>query len=224
LTSDTDGSDNKQFPHWDDIYNTNEEQIQRLPWYNKNLDVDLAEELNKRGIRKGRFLDVGTGPATQAIRLCETTDFEITATDLSKSAIERAIMQLQNNNNNRDCCRRIKFMVDDILNSKLQTATFDFIFDRGCFHVIAPSDRIRYIHQVRRILSDDGIFFLKTFSKSEPMQEGPYKFSPMDIHALFDQDFVVESFKETVYQGTLQILPRALFTVLKKRNRRTNDA
>jgi hypothetical protein len=39
-----------------------------MPWYNKNLDSDLEEELEKRKITKGRILDLGTGPATQAVQ------------------------------------------------------------------------------------------------------------------------------------------------------------
>ena len=40
-----------------------------MPWYNENLDSDLEEELDHREITNGKFLDLGTGPATQAIGL-----------------------------------------------------------------------------------------------------------------------------------------------------------
>lgn len=40
-----------------------------MPWYNENLDSDLEEEFERRKVSKGRFLDLGTGPATQAIQL-----------------------------------------------------------------------------------------------------------------------------------------------------------
>jgi hypothetical protein len=40
-----------------------------MPWYNENLDYDLENELDQRKITKGKFLDLGTGPATQAIWL-----------------------------------------------------------------------------------------------------------------------------------------------------------
>lgn len=218
-TSDDNNGD-RNFPHWNNLYNADEEQVRNLPWYNKELDDDLAEELNKRGIIEGRLLDLGTGPATQALVLHKLGNFEITATDISKNAIERARKKFLSENTNSS---RIKFMVDDILNSKLESAVFDYIFDRGCFHVIAPSDRERYVFQVNRILSDCGILFLKTFSKSEPREEGPYKFSPEDIRAIFGKNFVVEISKETVYQGTLKVLPKALFSVLRKRNKQRMD-
>jgi hypothetical protein len=54
------------------------------------------------------------------------------------------------------------------------------------------------------------------FSTKEPRQEGPYKFSENEIRQLFGNDFVIISVKETVYQGTLDPLPRALFVVMSK--------
>ena len=158
-------------------------------------------------ITKGRFLDVGTGPATQAIELSKL-GFQVTATDISENAINRA------NRMSKD----LEFMVDDILESKLKEDSFDYIFNRGCFHVLEPSSRQRYVNQVSRFLSDGGLLFLKTFSTKEPSRgSGPYRFSIDEIDSIFSDRFVRESFKETVYQGTLDILPKALFVVLRKK-------
>ena len=59
--------------------------------------------------------------------------------------------------------------------------------------------------------------FLKCFSIKEPMTEGPYKFSAEDISSLFTRYFIISKIKETVYQGTLETWPRALFVVMKKK-------
>lgn len=42
-----------------------------MPWYNEKLDADLENEMKLRKITKGRFLDLGTGPGTQAIQLAK---------------------------------------------------------------------------------------------------------------------------------------------------------
>jgi hypothetical protein len=84
--------------------------------------------------------------------------------------------------------------------------------------VLEPSSRQRYVNQVSRLLRDGGLLFLKTFSTKEPLGGGgPYRFSIDEIDSLFSDRFVRESFKETVYQGTLDILPKALFVVLRKK-------
>ena len=201
-------NERKDFPHWDSLYATTS-AVESLPWYNRELDADLKGELEKRMIRKGRFLDIGTGPATQAAALF-SMGFEVTGTDISHNAIERARKLLPEG---------IRLVEDDILNSKLGKGQFDYAFDRGCFHVLSPSDRPRYVAQMMRLLDDEsGILFLKTFSSREPRQEGPYKFSPDEIRKIFGDNFVMKSYSETVYQGTLNPLPRALFMVLTKSN------
>ena len=58
---------NRSFPHWNDLY-ANETSVGSLPWYNKDLDNDLKEHLRTMNITKGRFLDLGTGPASQRMQ------------------------------------------------------------------------------------------------------------------------------------------------------------
>jgi methylase of polypeptide subunit release factors len=82
------GFNSRSFPHWDNLY-ANEASVGSLPWYNKNLDEDLREQLQRINITKGKFLDLGTGPATQAIELSKL-GFQVTATDISENAMIRA--------------------------------------------------------------------------------------------------------------------------------------
>jgi SAM-dependent methyltransferase len=104
--------------------------------------------------------------------------------------------------------KNVNFIVDDILNTKFESNEFDYVFDRGCFHVLVPRDRKEYINKIKQILKDNGILFLKCFSDKEPMQEGPYKFSQDEIRALFSESF------SSVYQGTLDPFPKAFFVVM----------
>jgi SAM-dependent methyltransferase len=203
------GFNNRSFPHWNNLY-ANEASVGSLPWYNKDLDDDLREYLSTMKITKGRFLDLGTGPATQAIELSKL-GFQVTATDISENAIARA----------KRMSNGIEFIVDDIHGSKLKDNSFDCIFDRGCFHVLEPSSRQRYVNQVNRLLRAGGLLFLKTFSTKEPSRGGggPYRFSIDEIDSIFSDRFTIHSFNETVYQGTLDILPKALFVVLRKKLR-----
>jgi SAM-dependent methyltransferase len=196
------------FPHWETLYRT--QKVETMPWYNENFDSDLEKELDERKIINNhhKFLDLGTGPATQAIWLAKR-GFNVTGSDLSESAINRARKIYAKEKN-------VNFIVDDILNSKLKDNEFEYIFDRGCFHVLLPADRQKYISKIKQILKKEhkGILFLKCFSDKEPRQEGPYKFSPDGIKGLFGESFRIDSIKETVYQGTLDPFPKALFVVM----------
>jgi SAM-dependent methyltransferase len=201
----------KDFPEWDTLYKS--QRVETMPWYNENFDFDLEKELDERKITNNtnndniKFLDLGTGPATQDIWLAKR-GFKVIGSDLSEAAINRASKTYANEGN-------VNFIVDDILNSKLRGNDFDYTFDRGCFHVLLPADRQRYIIKIKQILKkDNGILFLKCFSDKEPKQEGPYKFSADEIRDLFGESFRIDSIKETVYQGTLDPFPKALFVVM----------
>ena len=206
----------KDFPDWENLYKS--QRVETMPWYNENFDFDLEKELDERKIiiinnnsdDSKTFLDLGTGPATQAIWLAKR-GFKVIGSDLSEAAINRARKVYANEEN-------VNFIVDDILNSKFKDNEFDYIFDRGCFHVLLPADRQKYIRKIKQILKkDNGILFLKCFSDKEPRQEGPYKFSAEQIRDLFGESFRIDSIKETVYQGTLDPFPKALFVVMINR-------
>jgi ubiquinone/menaquinone biosynthesis C-methylase UbiE len=199
----------KDFPDWNNLYSN--QKVETMPWYNEQLDSDLEEELERRKVSKGRILDLGTGPATQAIQLAKR-GLEVTGSDVSEAAINRAKDVYGHKNKNME----ISFILDDILKSKMEDKMFDYVFDRGCFHVLPIEKRPVYIREIKRILDDKGVLFLKCFSIKEPRQEGPYKFSENEIRQLFGNGFVIISVKDTVYQGTLNPLPRALFVVMSK--------
>jgi SAM-dependent methyltransferase len=134
----------KDFPDWNNLYNT--QNVESMPWYNENLDSDLDEELERRKISKGRILDLGTGPATQAIQLAKR-GLEVIGSDISEAAINKARELYVNNNNNSNKDMEISFIVDDILNSKIKDKMFDYVFDRGCFHVLPIDKRLVYIKE-----------------------------------------------------------------------------
>ncbi len=198
-------SDNiKKILDWDVYYKQN--KVETMPWYEKNLDLDMVDEI--RFLEKGIFLDLGTGPGTQAIELAKK-GFKVTGSDVSSSAIEKAKVPTSN----------VNFVIDNILNSKFESESFDYILDRGCFHVLSSDERITYLNQIKRILKKNGIIFLKCMSKNEkniPDDKGPHKFYKEEITNYFENDFDIKKSKDTVYYGTLDPLPKALFFVMKK--------
>ena len=194
----------KEFPDWDVYYKQN--NIETMPWYEKNLDLDMVEEIEF--LEKGEFLDLGTGPGTQAIELAKK-GFKVTGSDVSPSAIEKAKLSASN----------VNFVIDDILNSEFESESFDYILDRGCFHVLSVDERETYLSQIKRILKKNGMIFLKCMSKNEkniPEDKGPHKFYKEEIINYFENDFDIKKNKDTVYYGTLKPLPKALFFVMKK--------
>jgi ubiquinone/menaquinone biosynthesis C-methylase UbiE len=205
---------NRKLPTWDDYYKN--EKIEKMPWYNEKLDFDLEDELIARQLNNGIFLDLGTGPGTQAIELAKK-GFVVIGSDIAETVIKRNKSMYENKYQN------IRFVVDNILESDFKDNYFDYIFDRGCFHVFSEEDRPKYYNQIKRILKQKGILFLKCFSIDEPMKDGPYRFSHNDIHNIFSKNFQINKIKKTVYQGTLDPLPKALFSVMKLIKNKNNN-
>lgn len=79
-------STNRKLPTWDDYYKN--EKIEAMPWYNEKLDFDLEEKLNVMQVYNGTFLDLGTGPGTQAMQLARK-GFNVMGSDISETIIKR---------------------------------------------------------------------------------------------------------------------------------------
>ena len=195
-----------EFPHWEELYQ--QQEIESMPWFNPELDDDLGNALEELELRTGSALDLGTGPGTQAMHLARR-GFTVTATDISEAAIRLASERAQKEG------LEITWEQDDILDTRLDQQ-FDLIFDRGLFHVLAPEWRGDYVRIVSCLLKTGGYLFLKCFSRLQPGEQGPYRFTPEQIREIFSSRLSVLSIKETVYQGTLNPLPRALFCIMRR--------
>jgi cyclopropane fatty-acyl-phospholipid synthase-like methyltransferase len=200
-------TDEKQgLSRWEELYQ--QQEVESMPWFNPELDDDLEKALDELGLQSGRTLDLGTGPGTQAMQLARR-GFKVTATDISEAAIRLARAKAEAQGLD------ITWMQDDILDTRL-TQQFDLIFDRGCFHVLPPERRQDYVSIVRGLLKPGGYLFLKCFSHLQPGEQGPFRFTPDQIREIFGSRLNVLSIKETVYQGTLDPLPQALFCIMQR--------
>lgn len=195
---------------WTQLYK--DVPVEQLPWFNPELDQDLAQELKTRQIKNGKFLDLGTGPGTQAIALADR-GFAVWGTDLSKPAIEGA--------RQRDAKKMVHFAHDDILKTKIRE-TFDYILDRGCFHVLEPAEHAAYLQNVGKILKRDGLLFIKTFSTAEPRERGPKRYSSNSLASIFSPTFKMLDWRDSVFSTAannpeIDHAPKALFAVMQKK-------
>ncbi len=197
------------FPSWEELYQR--DVIEQLPWYWPALDADLDAALARHGVASGRMLDIGTGPGTQAIALAER-GFTVTGADVSAAAVAYATRKAAEKG------VRVTFVQDDVLASRL-SGPFDADFDRGCFHVLAPEQRARYVETVHRLLAPSGWLFLKTFSHLQPGDQGPHRFTPADLRAPFEHGphrFEVVGIHDTIFEGQLEPRPQALFAAMRR--------
>lgn len=193
---------------WDDLYRRSD--VTQLPWYSPTLDPDVRAAVEHHAPPAARILDLGTGPATQAIELARM-GFRVVATDIASAAIQKARAAADREG------VRIEFRVDNILESNLEAGLVDAILDRGVFHTVPPRARPLYVRTVHRVLRPEGLLLLKTFSDKEPWDGGPYRFSPGELRAYFRDRFDLLSLEDTVFHGNLDPSPRGLFALFRRR-------
>ena len=190
---------------WEDYYKDTD--VTTMPWYFEELDHDIVNIIKSKNLKGGKFLDLGTGPGTQAMQLADL-GFEVTGSDLSQSAIEKASKLFPKPN----------FVVDDILDSTLPENEFDFIFDRGIFHIFGKEKLPSYLNSIKRILKENGLLFLKCMSQDEKKisnGEGPTLYSQKEIKEFFENEFEIETIKNSLFYGATDEPYKAIFAVLK---------
>lgn len=143
--------------HWD-------RQYQGEPiWHTGKPCQELQRVLRAHAIAPRRAVEFGCGRGVNAIWLARQ-GVHVTANDLSPVAIEYA----------RRKARELKTPVDwrvgdlrDLPDDQLR-GQCDFIFDRGCYHVVRQVDPEGYLRTLLQLLRRGGLVLLLTGNAREP--------------------------------------------------------
>jgi SAM-dependent methyltransferase len=125
----------------------------------------LVELIESRAIEPGRTLDVGCGTGTNAIYLAQH-GFDVVGVDVSRIAVETARAKA-----NGTC----RFETLDFLTEAPPGGPFQFVFDRGCFHIFDEDhERARFAENVAAALVTGGIWLsLIGSTEGPPRDVGP---------------------------------------------------
>ncbi|BCB03666.1 class I SAM-dependent methyltransferase [Bacillus sp. KH172YL63] len=140
-------------PFWDEFFSDRDKPV---PIFMNAPDENLVSYVEKGLVSKGKVLDVGCGPGRNALYLAEM-GFEVDAVDASKVSLNWASERAEEKN------LSINFLHQNIFDAPFETATYDFIYDSGCFHHIAPHRRMSYIEMVEASLKIGGSFGITCF-------------------------------------------------------------
>jgi SAM-dependent methyltransferase len=133
------------YPSWNESYVSGE-----LPWDTGEPEPLLVEFVTAGRIRPTQTLEIGAGTGTNAIWLAER-GFDVLGIDVAPLAVERANAKL----GGRDL--RCRFRTLDFLVGAPLGDPFQFVFDRGCFHVFdEPEERTCFAARVATALAPGG--------------------------------------------------------------------
>jgi SAM-dependent methyltransferase len=173
---------------------------------NSYLDSALDRQLIKRGINEGTFLSIGIEASIHnAIQLAKR-GFRVTASDISEDGITKANLANEKN---------ITITVDDMLNSKFDNNSFDYVFDGSYFCELKPRQKRRYLAEIHRILKYGGLLLLKCYVRHR--DRAAFRQYDMMIDAFTQESFQVQDADEVFYQdNSVKLSSKALFFVLRK--------
>ena len=184
-----------------------------LPWDTGKHDKNLEQVIKEYSIPPCSVLELGAGAGSDAIWLAEQ-GFKITAIDVSPTAIEIARRKAA------DAGVRIEFIAANVLKDKIPPGPFDFIFDRGCFHVFdLPEEKSRLIEILRDHLKPHGYWLSIIGSTDGPERDhGPPRRSALDIASAVESRFEIISLKDIYLDTNLPEEPRGWACLMRRRS------
>ncbi|NMH74229.1 class I SAM-dependent methyltransferase [Bacillus sp. RO2] len=185
---------------WNDFYKDRNKEI---PFFKVNgPDENLVSYL-ENGLLPKRVLEIGCGPGRNAIYLAKMGCI-VDAIDISESALnwarERAFSEKVD----------INFHHASLFDYKFELNTYDFVYDSGMFHHLAPHRRLSYVETIKKALKKDGHFGLVCFNTkaaAETADWDVYKqgsmhrgigYSEERLMRIFSKDFKIIEFREMV--------------------------
>lgn len=192
---------------WDQRYVEGE-----LPWDSGKPDLHLRGVLEEHSVKLGKALEIGCGTGTNSIWLAEH-GFEVTGLDLSQTAIAKAEAKVAAVG--VDC----HLFVGDFLVDQVPGAPFEFVYDRGCFHVFdGAEERSRFASRVGDLLAPEGVWHsLIGSTDGPPRGSGPPRRSAAEIAAAVEPHFEILELRSTIFDRERHSQARAWVLVARRR-------
>jgi SAM-dependent methyltransferase len=158
-------------PSWNESYASGQ-----LPWDTGQPEPLLVEFVTSGAVTPCPALEIGAGTGTNAIWMAER-GFDVLGVDISPLAVESARAKME------ERTLRCRFAAWDFLAAPLPDGPFQFVFDRGCFHVFdEQGERQRFAAQVAAALAPGGLWLSLIGSTEGPPREvGPPRRSAREV-------------------------------------------
>jgi SAM-dependent methyltransferase len=158
-------------PTWNEAYASGQ-----LPWDTGQPEPILVEFVTSGRVKPSPALEIGAGTGTNAIWMAER-GFDVLGVDVSPLAMENARTKSDGR------ALRCRFAALDFLAETPEGGPFQFVFDRGCFHVFdEPDERQLFAAQVAAILAPGGLWLsLIGSTEGGPRDVGPPRRSAREV-------------------------------------------
>ncbi len=138
---------------WDEFYR---DRARPCPFFVEWPDENLVRWIQHGRLPVGRALELGCGNGRNAIYLARQ-GFDVHGVDFSPKAIAWATERV------KTAGVIVDLQCVSVFDLKVAPASYDFVYDAGCFHHIAPHRRRTYVDRVFTALKPGGWFGLVCF-------------------------------------------------------------
>jgi SAM-dependent methyltransferase len=178
-------------PSWNESYASG-----MLPWDTGQPEPLLVEFITSGAVTPSPTLEIGAGTGTNAIWMAER-GFDVLGVDVSPLAVERAHAKMEGR------ALRCRFAAWDFLAASPLDGRFQFVFDRGCFHVFdEPGERERFAAQVAAALALDGLWLSLIGSTEGPAREvGPPRRSAREVTLAIEPALEIVELRSAEFRG-----------------------
>ena len=179
-------------PSWNESYASGQ-----LPWDTGQPEPLLVEFVASSGVKPSRTLEIGAGTGTNAIWMAER-GFDVLGLDVSPLAVERACAKMEGRS------LRCRFEALDFLAVPPPGGPFQFVFDRGCFHVFdEPDERQRFAARVATALAPGGLWLsLIGSTEGSPREVGPPRRSAVEVILAIEPALEVVELRSAEFHGS----------------------
>jgi len=184
-----------------------------LPWDTGAPDEHLVASVRAGVVTPGRTLEIGCGTGTNALWLA-AQGFDVLGVDVSPLAIDQA--RAKATGAIGGSCR---FEVLDFLAAEPAGGPFDFVFDRGCFHVF-DDDAVRagFAARVAALLAPGGQWLsLVGSTEGPPRDMGPPRRTAREVMAAMEPVLEVVELRAIYFEALIESPAKAWLCRARRR-------
>ena len=170
-------------PKWNRRYEAGD-----TPWDMRIPSRELTRVLNAGLIRGRTAFEMGCGTGTNAVFLAEH-GFTVTGVDGASLAIDQARQLAAERHVS------MELFVGDVSQLPDIGKTFDFVFDRGCYHCVRQTNSAGYLKSLQSITHAGSQYFVLTGNANETREGGPPRLHEHELRADFEPLFQIDDLR-----------------------------
>jgi SAM-dependent methyltransferase len=187
-------------PFWEDFYS---DRTKEIPFFLNCPDENLVGYFDE-GLKPEKALEIGCGAGRNAIFMAQQ-GCNLDALDISQNAIDWGKERAEEAGVN------VSFRCENLFEFSFAPNSYDFIYDCGLLHHLAPHRRLSYLEVLKKALKPNGYFGLVCFNTDGAVDTsdwGVYRGKSLNRGIGYTEDRLKDVFKEDFNILELRIMKK----------------